>query len=309
MILVLIIIIVIVIIIAFNSGGSNSSRSSGKTTHYKSDSYNSSLNSQNYSNHYSSSSNNASKSTLSSVSSGISSRQEIDPFPFLSKTIKFEALVTALKKQYHLITSNSQQIVANINQHHVVFRYSDHSYSVDGKTVPSITQVIKQFGPNIYSDVPQHVLDRAAAKGTAMHDAIERYEAFGTPSYLPELEGYKYLKDKYQLIPLGMEIMVVIFDIYNNPLCAGRLDFLLYSQESDSDLFIMDLKRTSAYHGNNVTTQLNLYKIGFEQCYGLNIGKLICLRLRDSVAEYHNVKIGDMMANRIINLLSERNTK
>jgi hypothetical protein len=174
---------------------------------------------------------------------------------------------------------------------------------VDGAYVPSITQVMKMYGPNIYSNVPADVLARAAARGTAMHNTIERYEAFGISSYSPELEGYKRLKSTYGLTPIGMEAMVVISDELGKPLCAGRLDFLLFTGRPNS-LAIMDLKRTSTYHVNNVATQLNLYKKGFEQCFGITIEKLVCLRLREYVAEYYNVCIGDEMVEHILRCLS-----
>lgn len=208
-----------------------------------------------------------------------------------------------MREHYHLVSSDPSQIIADINGHHVVFRYSDHSYTVDGVSVPSITQVMAMYGPNIYSDVPADVLAKAAARGTAMHNTIERYEAFGINSYSPELDGYKRLKSTYGLTPIGMEAMVVISDELGKPLCAGRLDFLLFTGRPNS-LAIMDLKRTSMYHASNVATQLNLYKKGFEQCFGITIDKLVCLRLREYVAEYHDVCIGDDMAEHILRSLS-----
>lgn len=229
--------------------------------------------------------------------------EKSNAFPFSSTNLDFMELVGKMKERYHLISSDSRQIVADINGHSVVFRSIDHSYSVDGKTVPSITQVMKMYGPNIYSNVPTDVLARAAAKGTDMHNTIEKYEALGISSYSSELEGYKRLKRSYGLNPVGMEVMVVIFDDNGNPLCAGRLDFLLFTGNSNS-VAIMDLKRTSSYHAENVSMQLNLYLKGFEQCFGIDVEKLICLRLRDRVAEYHTVKIGDPMADRIIKNLS-----
>jgi hypothetical protein len=233
----------------------------------------------------------------------MSSEANINAFPFSSPDHKFMALVSKMREHYHLVSSDSRQIVAKVNGHNVVFRYSDHSYMVDGAYVPSITQVMKMYGPNIYSNVPADVLARAAARGTAMHNTIERYEAFGISSYSPELEGYKRLKSTYGLTPIGMEAMVVISDELGKPLCAGRLDFLLFTGRPNS-LAIMDLKRTSTYHVNNVATQLNLYKKGFEQCFGITIEKLVCLRLREYVAEYYNVCIGDEMVEHILRCLS-----
>lgn len=310
-------IIIAVLFFAFKSGSSRSSHSnsnSGNPTRDNDSGNSNRTSTSNNSSHSSSESSSSTsratsygrKQTVSShltTSSQTSLEANINVFPFSSPDQKFMALVLKMGEKYHLVSSDSRQIVTEVNGHNVVFRYSDHSYMVDGLYVPSITQAMQMYGPNIYSNVPADVLARAAARGTAMHNTIERYEAFGISNYSPELEGYKRLKSAYGLNPIGMEAIVVISDELGKPLCAGRLDFLLFTGRPNS-LAIMDLKRTSTYHVSNVTTQLNLYKKGFEQCFGITIDKLVCLRLRDYVAEYHNVCIGDDMAEHILRCLS-----
>lgn len=306
-----------VLYFAFTSGSSGSSHSNSNSSNAMRDNDSGNSNRTSTSNDGSHSPSASSSSTSRTTSYGCKqtvssppitscqmfSEANINAFPFSSPNQQFMELAIKMGEKYHLASSNSRQIVAEVYGHTVVFRYSDHSYMVDGLYVPSITQAMQMYGPNIYSNVPADVLARAAARGTAMHNTIERYEAFGISNYSPELEGYKRLKSAYGLTPIGMESIVVISDELGKPLCAGRLDFLLFTGRPNS-LAIMDLKRTSTYHVSNVATQLNLYKKGFEQCFGITIDKLVCLRLREYVAEYHNVCIGDEMAEHILRCLS-----
>jgi hypothetical protein len=48
-----------------------------------------------------------------------------------------------------------------------------HEYRVDGRRVDSVTQILKAVYPNVYGDIPAHVLHRKAQLGTAAHKVIE----------------------------------------------------------------------------------------------------------------------------------------
>ena len=54
------------------------------------------------------------------------------------------------------------------------FDEGTHTYRLDGKVVPSITQLIKPLSP--YDGIPKHILDNAANFGTAIHKLIELEE-------------------------------------------------------------------------------------------------------------------------------------
>lgn len=86
----------------------------------------------------------------------------------------------------------------NGKAHLLTFEEEGHIYRVDGKRVPSITQVIKINHPDKYKDVDEEVLKRAARLGTEMHQAIQDYEELGLESELQELIGYKFLKLMYK---------------------------------------------------------------------------------------------------------------
>ena len=48
-----------------------------------------------------------------------------------------------------------------------------HRYTYDGVEVPSVTSILTGVGISDYSRIPRDVLARAAARGTAVHEAIE----------------------------------------------------------------------------------------------------------------------------------------
>lgn len=69
---------------------------------------------------------------------------------------------------------------------------ASHTYRFNGELVPGVTDSLKQAGLIDYSGIPQHVLDRAAERGKAVHLALE-YLDRGTldrDSVSDELLGY-----------------------------------------------------------------------------------------------------------------------
>lgn len=56
-----------------------------------------------------------------------------------------------------------------------VLQYDDatHTYTLDGKVLPSVTQILKRLSQVAYRFVDRKVMDRAAALGTAVHKLIE----------------------------------------------------------------------------------------------------------------------------------------
>ena len=65
-----------------------------------------------------------------------------------------------------------------------------HIYRLKGIELPSVTQVMKPLSDETYRSVEPRVLNRAADKGTAVHNAIENYISFGIEDIDPEFSGY-----------------------------------------------------------------------------------------------------------------------
>lgn len=82
-----------------------------------------------------------------------------------------------------------------------------HEYSKDGVPVPSVTTVLAKV-LDIYKGVPPFVLERAAIKGTAIHDLTEFYDDddLDFTTVPEEYSGYlsEYIAVKEEL---GMEVL------------------------------------------------------------------------------------------------------
>ena len=180
---------------------------------------------------------------------------------------------------------------------HVLEYFDDtHEYLVDGVLVPSITQILKiKFG-NKYDGVSQKVLNRAAEKGTEVHEAIERYCKTGENSDLKEVRNFKFLQKQYKFEVLDNEVPIILF-LNDEPVAAGRLDLVL---KLDNKIGGGDIKRTATLDKEYLAYQLNLYRIGYRQCYGVEWEFLKGIHLRDDTRKFLNIPINEKMALELV---------
>lgn len=171
-----------------------------------------------------------------------------------------------------------------------------HQYLVDGLCIPSITQLIKiKFG-NKYNGISKEVLQKAANKGSEMHEAIELYEKEGKESDVPELRNYKFLKKHYKWEVLQSEIPIILFK-GDEPIAAGRLDQVIKIGDEKG---INDLKRTSTFDKDYVALQTNLYRIGYQQSYDEKIDFVSGIHLRDNTRKFYKLPVNEEYAISVI---------
>ncbi len=189
----------------------------------------------------------------------------------------------------------------------VTLEYIDetHTYIVDGVIVPSITQMLQiKFG-NKYNGVSRATLDNAAAKGTEVHRAIERYCKYDEDSNLKEVRNFKFLQKHYGFEICDNEVPVILFKD-NEPIAAGRLDLVLESK--DQKIGLADIKRTATLDKNYLAYQLNLYRIAYMQCYSdiyiqpFDIEFLKGIHLREDTRKYVDIPINEAAAWEIVDL-------
>lgn len=180
-----------------------------------------------------------------------------------------------------------------------------HTYIYDGVILPSITQMLKfKFG-NKYNSVDEKVLKRAAEKGTAVHQAIEDYEKRNLDDEAcVELRNYKFLKKQFDFKCLDNEVPIVLF-YKDKPIAAGRVDLIIADK---GKVGIADIKRTSVFDKEYVAYQTNLYRLGYQQSYGIEISFLRGIHLRDKVRKYIELPIKEEMMLEFIEkyLMEER---
>lgn len=173
--------------------------------------------------------------------------------------------------------------------HTLEYYDNTHTYLVDGIEVDSVTQILKtRFGAK-YAKVDKETLKRASDKGTAVHEAIERYCTQGLESDLIEVRNFKFLQRLYDFTVIENEVPVILFKD-GKPIAAGRLDMII---RMGDQLGGAEIKRTSTLDKEYVTYQLNLYRIAYKQTYGKEWEFLRVIHLRENIRKFVNIPINE----------------
>ena len=156
---------------------------------------------------------------------------------------------------------------------------ASHTYLVEGVIVRSVTQLLSMKFGKKYDGIDADVLKVAADRGTAIHKAIEEYCKTGRNEDIPEVRDFKFLQHHYNFLVTGNE-MPIILD-FAGETYAGRLDLILNMNPADPCYAVADIKTTSTLDKDYLGHQLNLYRLGVEQCYDIAIQELYGIHLKD----------------------------
>ena len=143
-----------------------------------------------------------------------------------------------------------------------------HKYTVDGKEVISVTQLLQKhkITPS-YDAVDKELLRVASERGTLIHEEVEKWIESGESGFTEEAERIcRYLSRRTDDIFNMMSEQTVANDIV-----AGRFD-VLYTHEKK--LVLTDIKTGNTKHLFGWTWQLSLYKYLYEKMYGKEIDSL-----------------------------------
>ena len=127
--------------------------------------------------------------------------------------------------------------------HDIFFDEATHTYLVDGQEVPSVTEILKPLHRS-YAKVNPSVLEYAANRGKAVHEALELYDLGGGLEASPEIEGYirAYLdwQDIYRPKWTAVE-QIVWSGLFGYAGTLDRAGFL-----NGGDFAIVDIKTSQA---------------------------------------------------------------
>lgn len=171
-----------------------------------------------------------------------------------------------------------------------------HTYLYDGIMLPSVSEILGMKYRDEYASVPPAVLDNAAKRGTAVHKAIENYNNSGYDDGSEAVRNFKFLQKQYGFEVLDSELPLVIFkdDI---PIACGRLDMTMLI---DGETGIADIKTVSTLNKEKIAYQLNLYRIGLMQSYGVDAKFLKIIHNRDGVRKFIDSPINEGMTWELI---------
>lgn len=180
-----------------------------------------------------------------------------------------------------------------LKQSPVLFDSETHTYYLGDKELKGITKtLVHRAFPDTYKKPENYteeewetILNNAAAKGSNMHETIELYDELGVTSDLPELQSYIRIKEENKLRVLATEYVVSDEKNY-----ATAIDKVLLTP--DDEIIIVDFKRTSTKHYDNVALQLSICKRFFEkQNPDLKVAGCYLIWLRDEKSEFKKLPV------------------
>ena len=180
-----------------------------------------------------------------------------------------------------------------------------HTYLYDGIMLQSVTQILGVKYKNDYASVPPAVLDNAARRGTAVHKAIENYNNSGYDDGSEAVRNFKFLQKQYGFEVLDSELPIVIFKD-DMPIACGRLDMTMMI---DGQTGIADIKTVSTLNKEKIAYQLNLYRIGLMQSYGVDAKFLKIIHLRDGIRKVIDSPVNEGMTWELIDKYLEESEK
>lgn len=148
-------------------------------------------------------------------------------------------------KDYSMYDIQSAAQILKDSSKRVHFDTPKHIYTVDQKVIPSVTTIIKSE-TDVYGDyatIDQKILDNAANRGNAVHEAIERSILEGEKAWVeredaqPYIDGYNSFIALKIMVPIASEIRTFHPDLGY----AGTIDImaLVYGNPA-----IVDVKTT-----------------------------------------------------------------
>ena len=168
----------------------------------------------------------------------------------------------------------------------VSFDAEAHRYFLNGNELSGITGILhKHIFPDQYKDIPQFILDRAAERGTMVHESIELLDAgFEPAESTPEIENYKRIKADNGLKTIANEYIVTDGEHF-----ASGIDLVFTN--GGKNIILADIKTTSVLNKEYVAWQLSIYAYFFElQNPDLKVSKLYALWLRGDKSEFAEVE-------------------
>lgn len=182
----------------------------------------------------------------------------------------------------------------NLMKSPVRFDEEEHRYWLGETELQGITStLIRRAFPDKYKDVDPEVLANAAAKGHALHTAIEVFDEFGGD---PDLAGddrvklYADMKEEYGLTRIANEYLVSDEEHY-----ASSIDIVM--MDSSDRILLFDIKTTWNLDKASTGLQLSIYKRWFErQNPDLKVSGIYVLWLPNkdhTICEVHELSVVD----------------
>ena len=155
----------------------------------------------------------------------------------------------------------------------------NHVYELDGEEIPSVSELSRFASREIYKDINQYTLDRAADRGTKVHKACENLDRYGDCEVEEGISPYikAYIQFCQDYAPS--------WSLIEKPLASGTMQFAgtldRVGTLKDGKAAIVDIKTSSVVQKVLALIQLNGYKVLYEENFAQRIEKLYILHLKN----------------------------
>lgn len=159
-----------------------------------------------------------------------------------------------------------------MKQSNVIFDNLNHTYTTpEGKQLSGITGMIgRQLFPNKYENVPSGVLQKAAERGSLIHEDCRTIDEWGAEPKTEEGRMYVELKSKFGITPLENEYIVSDGEYF-----ATAIDMV------DAEHNLYDFKTTYILDQDYLSWQLSICAYLFEKQNGFPVQNLYAIWLRE----------------------------
>ena len=176
----------------------------------------------------------------------------------------------------------------------LLFTEKNHTYTVDGEPVPSVSEITRFLTRELYQDVMQVSLDAAADRGTKIHKAAEALDKYGeievSDDILPYLKAYlAFLKEEKP------EWEKIEWPVNKGLEYAGTIDRYGTLRGKKG---IVDLKSTANIKKNHrvlYTAGQNLYRMAAEEKHPIEALFILQLK-KDETYKLIELPIDDELA-------------
>lgn len=159
--------------------------------------------------------------------------------------------------------------LGSLDTSRVVYRDADHSYLLDGKRVPAVSDALRVASFDAYAHVDQATLEAAAAEGQMVHEMVHRdalgdFDPMTGPiQVLPYYDAWREFLDTTGFVVLATEQLVYSLRYRY----CGRLD--LFGRFPDCTYGVVDTKRVASVQ-RTTGLQTAGYKTALCEMLGVN---------------------------------------
>lgn len=171
---------------------------------------------------------------------------------------------------------SEQKVVVLPEMEGLEFDEVHHIYTLDGLIIPSVSNILEPLSAVKYERVDSRTLERAATRGTSVHNGIENWIKFGIEDVPEEHEGY-------------FEAFLKWWNANNPTVIASELrmyhKFLRYGGTCDllclieDKLALIDFKTTYAVSDMTCSVQLEGYGQALAT-HGVKVDRKLILHLK-----------------------------